>query len=399
MIVENFLEVCLLYNKSARFKIILEIGFFLGANVEDILLGNLRSFLAWAMYQRSYDAIASPKEYDDLEYIVHTAQEKLQVKFKDGHNPDVSHLKMTMEPIMYLHRPLFIYVFSYLKNIAGDAIFRCYGFERGQLGVAKYWIRLDLSSTKQPMLFFHGISTGWIFYLPLILKLARSRSIVLVDLDAIMVNSFQFEMPTETEFVNSVRSILIEHFGKNVKASIVGHSFGSILSAWLLRSYPEMVSHLTLIDPVSLLLGLPDVAYNFLYKPPTTLLGHLIRIMASRELTVSHMLHRHFWWYNNILWLEDLPLDLNIVVALAGRDEITNPKTIMEYINICDNSSSIKSVSKSPMRLRSKKQRKIETLYWPNATHASILVDSDDQNELEKAIATSEEAEAFKEST
>jgi hypothetical protein len=138
---------------------------------------------------------------------------------------------------------------------------------------------------------------------------------------------------------------------------------------------------------VSLLLGLPDVAYNFLHKDPDSFSGGLIRLMASRELTVSHMLHRHFWWYNNILWLEDLPPKLNLVIGLSGQDEITNPKLIMEYVKIFqephDHEHELASHAKDRTGI-------ITTLYWPNKTHASMLFDTSAHADILKAIRVSE---------
>lgn len=59
-------------------------------------------------------------------------------------------------------------------------------------------------------------------------------------------------------------SVLEKH--KLIRVSLVGHSFGSITAGWFVKRYPSAVSHLTLIDPVSLLLALPDVAHKFLYR-------------------------------------------------------------------------------------------------------------------------------------
>jgi hypothetical protein len=160
-----------------------------------------------------------------------------------------------------------------------------------------------------------------------------------------------------------------------------------LLTAWLLRAHPTLISHLTLLDPVSMLLGLPDVAFNFLHKAPTTLSAGIIRFMASRELTVSHMLHRNFWWYNNILWLEDLPPQLNLVIGLSGEDEITNPDLIMEYIKIFQSSHP----HEHDLAAHAKKRTgDITTLYWPHGTHASMLFDMTAQKEVHKAIITSE---------
>lgn len=56
---------------------------------------------------------------------------------------------------------------------------------------------------------------------------------------------------------------------------------------------------------------------------------------ASSEITVSHVMHRNFWWYNNMLWLEDLPAHIGVVVGVAGCDDINNAHTIFEYVRMC----------------------------------------------------------------
>merc|ERR1712146_327900 len=100
------------------------------------------------------------------------------------------------------------------------------------------------------------------------------------------VNSLVFNMPSREEYSNVVKAVLDKHNISHV--SVVGHSFGSITAAWFIKCYPDRVSHLTLLDPVSLLLSLPDVAYNFLYRKPKTMVEWYIYLGASQEITVSY---------------------------------------------------------------------------------------------------------------
>jgi len=178
---------------------------------------------------------------------------------------------------------------------------------------------------------FHGITTGWGLYINLIRVLAQNRTVVLIDLEGIKIKSMSFQLPTPEQFANKVHNILKRH--KIKRCSIVAHSFGSVSCAWFLRYYPESISHITMIDPVSILLMLPDVAYSFLYRTPSNFFQCIVYFCASRDLTVSHMLHRQFWWYNNIFWLDDLPAHIGLVVGLAGNDQIANAKVLQQYIN------------------------------------------------------------------
>ena len=178
---------------------------------------------------------------------------------------------------------------------------------------------------------FHGITTGWGLYINLIRVLAQNRTVVLIDLEGIKIKSMSFQLPTPEQFANKVHNILKRH--KIKRCSIVAHSFGSVSCTWFLRYHPESISHITMIDPVSILLMLPDVAYSFLYRTPSNFFQCIVYFCASRDLTVSHMLHRQFWWYNNIFWLDDLPAHIGLVVGLAGNDQIANAKVLQQYIN------------------------------------------------------------------
>ena len=111
----------------------------------------------------------------------------------------------------------------------------------------------------------HGITPGWAMYMNFVESLAqKNRTVILIDLDAIKIKSLTFRMPTPNSFCADVMEILSRHGFESV--SVVGHSFGSITSGWFVTRYPQAVSHLTLVDPVSLLLALPDVAHKFLYR-------------------------------------------------------------------------------------------------------------------------------------
>ena len=98
---------------------------------------------------------------------------------------------------------------------------------------------------------------------------------------------------------------------------------------------PSIVYSLTLLDPVSLLLSLPDVAFGFLYRSPNTIVQAVIYYFASRELTIAHTLHRNFWWYRNALWLEDIPDSIPVIVGIGGVDEVASPSALKEYVDLC----------------------------------------------------------------
>jgi pimeloyl-ACP methyl ester carboxylesterase len=341
-------------------------GYFLDASISQIRIGNLASFVAWAIFQ-STDSNLSEEDRGKLEEMVTMLVEYCQkqgLEFEAGYNPTLRHVSMTIEPVNFIHRPLLLYAIrSIVYNVLEFWAVSVLGFVCHSHAGLRYWHRprkgCDENDTnagesptrskkkkakkedeephripgsQTPLVFFHGICSGWLSYCAVIRALLANgeREMILVELDAIRINTLCFDMPSVREFSDAVKAILGRHSIKQV--SLVGHSFGSITAAWFVKSYPACVQHLTLLDPVSILLSLPDVAYNFLYRAPSTLSEKIIYYMASREVTVAHMLHRHFWWHQNILWLEDLPARIGVVVGLAEKDEVTNPMAQLEYV-------------------------------------------------------------------
>eukprot|EP01043_Picozoa_sp_COSAG02_P041532 COSAG02_NODE_3451_length_6715_cov_7.265146_4_plen_125_part_00 len=90
-------------------------------------------------------------------------------------------------------------------------------------------------------------------------------------------------------------------------AVCIGHSFGTITLAQLLRYEPDTVGCAAFIDPVVFMLHEAPLCYRFLYRPANTAQDHILRYFAADELHIQHYLRRHFTWHESIVWLEDLP--------------------------------------------------------------------------------------------
>jgi len=374
-------------------------GFFRGAKFEEVRQENFKSFLAWAMFGKHLKDLSSQDKVDINEVSEYAAHIHPAVrKVKPGFNPNIKHCCMTLEPIPTIHRPLMTYVIVALMEALANTLFlRMRGFQSLEVDGMTYWYRKNVgsqsaegssasqsqsSSGDEPLVFLHGISTGWMLYLQLARALSKNRTLILIDLDAIKIKSMTFSMPTPEKFVERFRKVLDRHHIP--RASVVGHSFGSITAGWLASRCPERVSHLTLLDPVSMLLAFPEVSYSFLYRQPTKITEWIIYLMASRELTISHTLHRHFWWYNNNLWLEDVPSHIGVVVGLATHDEIINPTAVHEYVRNCDakRRSSCSSAAVAP----------IECTVWEGYSHGQILIPTAHQSRLVATVKCNEQA-------
>eukprot|EP00611_Tribonema_gayanum_P023206 TRINITY_DN482_c0_g1_i1.p1 TRINITY_DN482_c0_g1~~TRINITY_DN482_c0_g1_i1.p1 ORF type:complete len:225 (-),score=54.34 TRINITY_DN482_c0_g1_i1:1295-1969(-) len=182
---------------------------------------------------------------------------------------------------------------------------------------------------------------GLAMYVFFILKLTRSvmestssgsagRRIMLIELPHLSLKLGQENVPSVSEFVTSVELAIRRHqFGPS---RWIGHSLGSCLAGAFTKAKPELVHSLVLIDPVCFLLWEVDVLENF-SRQPASAMQDIIHYHMSQELFISHFFHRHFWWYESVLFPSDIPLDTGTVVFVSERDEISHPRNVLKYLS------------------------------------------------------------------
>jgi pimeloyl-ACP methyl ester carboxylesterase len=118
---------------------------------------------------------------------------------------------------------------------------------------------------------------------------------------------------------------------QQVCAHFIGHSFGTVVCAWVVRQAPEMVAAVTLIDPIPFLLNKADVCYNFMYREAQSAWDVVVRYMVATELYTSYFLSRCFVWHENILWPDDLD-GIPTTVVLSGCDQIVPSYAIRRFL-------------------------------------------------------------------
>ena len=156
-----------------------------------------------------------------------------------------------------------------------------------------YWYRPHTAKTRLPVLFIHGIGIGLYPYVNFLAQIneddsnAQDGQIGIIAIEMMPV-SFRLTSPAlkKDEMCDEIHKILKKHgWDKVVLAS---HSYGivdsyhgilvvkadgnlgSVISTHLLHNSKtsRLVGPIFLIDPVSILLHLPDVAYNFTCRKP-----------------------------------------------------------------------------------------------------------------------------------
>jgi hypothetical protein len=233
-------------------------GFFRNCKMEDLRQDNLNSFLAWVMYSEYYLDLTH-EQRKQISFVKAEAGRRYGCYFEKGYNPNVKHVSMTLEPIPFVHRPLFIYVANGLLEMSFQATyFRFFGFRQLECGPITYWFREGSAANEEPpLLVLHGITNGWVTYCGLIHSLLQMgtnasnntrRAMFLVDVNAIKIKALCFDMPNPDDFPRNVKAMLDSHGVQ--KVSVVGHSFGSITAGSFIQCpcMPYLGTYCVMLD-------------------------------------------------------------------------------------------------------------------------------------------------------
>ena len=141
---------------------------------------------------------------------------------------------------------------------------------------------------------------------------------------------------------------------------------------------PEVVSQITLIDPISITVELPETTYCILYKYPDSIPNLLLYLFIRNDLTISNNLHRHFAWYNMALKFQEIPDHIPVVVSIAGKDELIDSKTASELTTLA-----IQAREKSS-------GASITHLVWDGFIHGMALHKSESVLKIKQSIENNE---------
>ena len=369
-------------------------GFFCGSPLRSLRRDNVYSFIAWAFTGQDYFEVKQ-RPNEELIKPIESCMAILEEYFpsemaqiKPGYNRNVRHVSMCLDPVNFIHRPFLFYVFINIFNAFYDYI--CMpmgGWRRSYVSIASHEVNHRRSKgeyclsyfyrnpnrfamgtrgdEKPPLIFLHGISYGWILYMDF-LSAFLDRPIYILDVGTIRIGSLSCAHPSPRAFAGAVKRILGKH--GHTKADVVGHSFGTMLASSVVNYCPEVLGDsLVLIDPVCLLLSLPDVAYNFLYKPPTSIVDWMLVLGASRELTVARTLYRDFIWFEGDMVLERIPLHVSVHAVVAENDDILCAPKIKAYLDLH---------SEMREKLHNIDKGKISVMYMKDMMHGGVLFSS-----------------------
>lgn len=396
---------------------------FLGARPGEVRRENIREFFAWGLLYRGSETEqervvrvqAHPDESkaqeEELDEYANGIQTLLGRRLEPGWGSAKS-LRLTVDEVRMSHRPVLWYIIVMLVDTVTAACLRCSGFSlyrthlRSALAIfpprpavlftrsrssapdLSYWYRPHTSKTRLPILFIHGIGIGLWPYTSFLAEInkhdpdaAQDGEIGIIAVE-IMPISFRITGPIlgRDEMCRQINIILERHgFDKVVLAS---HSYGSIISTQILQNATTAakIGPILFVDPVTFLLHLPDVAYNFTARQPRGANEHQLYWFASTDMMVAHTLARHFFWAQNILWTEELR-GHDVTVSLGGRDLIVDTETVGKYLNRVD----LKS-EEQKWKEHEWKGHGLETIWWPTADHAQVFERRDARDKLAQVL-------------
>lgn len=302
------------------------------ARVAEICRGNLAEWMAWAFFHCTPDEVPESR-WPELVQLVDEGAVWAGVEFPEGYNPHVQAMRLTMDPIPSEHRPMFYYIVTALAlPVVTYYNLESLGFRKHKSGTLQYWLRRGRGkSAEPPIVFCHGVGVNLLPYEHFITELLRQvpkgKTIFLVSLPHISMRINE-DVPSSAEMVACLRDMLASW--EFDSAHFVGHSFGSIVVAWMCKNSKETVKVATFLDPVCFLLIKPDVCYNFMYRRPETPTQLLMHYFVARELFIAHSLSRNFFWYQNLLWPEELVMPT--LVMLSGEDSIVPAHSVRRYL-------------------------------------------------------------------
>jgi pimeloyl-ACP methyl ester carboxylesterase len=313
---------------------------FLGANLKDIKRENVREFILWAFFdhgslrENEVGGLGEEMEAEVDDYLAEV-EATLGHKLEPGRGP-AKCLRLTVDDIETRYRSwIFYFLVACLDHIT-HVILAFSGFQyyaqprntwsevfppRFQTLVSRrrspvdgigYWYRPhEAGADTLPLLFIHGIGVGLWSYIKFLLEINSKRfGEKKVGIIAVEILPISFRMTgaplDRKEFLEQITRILDQHDW--TRFVLTSHSYGSVLTTHLVK-HPKLQSRIVsivLIDPVSLMLHLPDVAYNFTRRRPKRANEWMLWYFASMDPAVAYTLGRHFFWRQNLVWAEEL---------------------------------------------------------------------------------------------
>jgi pimeloyl-ACP methyl ester carboxylesterase len=393
-------------------------GWFKGASVNEIGYDNVMQWTLWAFFDLPADADTLHDLPEDTQQEAKRYTDawstKFGITFRPGFNHNIQSIRLSLDPVRTVHRPACVYLgVGVLYDHLAWSRYRALGFRHyvpdansghrvsyPYIGLPSlpshstltYWYKpcAPLRSGEKedlPIVFVHGIGAGLKVYRTMVTEICKRNprsAIYLLEIPCVAMKLVE-KLPVRDQLVRDVEAMLQAR--GHSEALFIGHSLGTVVVSWILHCAPRLCRKVMLIDPVVWLLHYPDVAYNFLHRPPSNANQWLYHFFVCSEPGIARFLGRGFVWHENVLWLEDVPSHCEMRVYLAENDMIVNIPKVFEYLTETTTLESLKRGERSTgdeMILRHPTKPNVETHLWlgPDMDHAVFLLKQKTTNHI-----------------
>ncbi|KXJ86894.1 hypothetical protein Micbo1qcDRAFT_152426 [Microdochium bolleyi] len=388
---------------------------FLGAEKKDIRWDNVREFLLWAFFDKA-PGMETDEEDQELDEYVELVGDKMHRNFVPGRGK-AECLRLTIDSVETAYRTMLWYLIVGAVDAITHALLAWQGFQyyaqsggmltsvmpwrlqsllpsaRSEADKMAYWHRPHTATDKVPIVFLHGVGIGLWPYVPFFSALAKSQprdaQIGVIAIEMLPVSMRITADPLQKlEYLQNVTAILDARGWS--RFTLVTHSYGSAVATHIFKS-PTLgprCEATVMIDPVSIMLHLPDVAYNFTRRQPKRANEWMLWYFASMDPGVAHCLGRHFHWKESIAWTEDLlsipsgsgtdARKRRVAVCLAEKDLIVDTLAVARYLMADDKwwppSATLMAVAGSQRKEADLVSRGgIEVAWFPGLDHAQVF--------------------------
>ncbi|CAK4030328.1 hypothetical protein AC579_4856 [Lecanosticta acicola] len=409
-------------------------GWFRGSRIEDIGRKEMERFVDWAFWDGRASEAGEEGDAAEIEEYIQKIEKMMPGPFPEGDGRAKS-LRLTLDPIEIEARSLFWYGLIMLADTIALGLLMAKDFEyyrRSIRDVASvfpprpaafctrnvssvpdysYFLRKHTSKTRLPIVYIHGIGIGLLPHIGFLEEVhnalnagaGKDDQVGILAIEVLQV-SFRLtsSMPRRAEFLSQMTTMIDQHFGTG-RFVLAAHSYGSVLSTHIMNDaqLSLRISGTLLVDPVSILLHMPDVAYNFTVRTPVRANEWELWYFASKDPQIAHTLGRHFFWSESVLWRDQIDHlvenhNMRLTASLSSDDLIVNTKAVRSYLTDGDlpepvvveditgqKQMQLQTHTKDYQQQNSKwRGAGVEVLWWPGYDHAGVFDKQEDRAKL-----------------
>ncbi|KAF2007615.1 hypothetical protein P154DRAFT_593145 [Amniculicola lignicola CBS 123094] len=325
-------------------------GWMGGAGLEDLRREDVKLWLLWALWDR--EGIPGNDE-EELEGYVDRVEAALGREIKGGWGK-AKGIRLSFGKFEVSHRSLMFYLIIGFIDFATSMTLLISGFrfyrqprraffssfplrpltllapKQSASPNFSYFHRPHKSPNHRPLVFIHGVGVGLFPYLLFLSKIPKDVGILAIEVlptSSRITRGLPLPLDIMCEFGDIVTQQNLPNF------VMIGNSFGTFFTRQFLDSqYLSSRMHsIIMLDPVTVLLGMPDTAANFTTRVPVEANEWELWWAAQTEPDIAFNLSRRFCWREHVVWKEDL-VGKPVTLIMGGKDCIVNPIAIASYI-------------------------------------------------------------------